>query len=512
MTADTVPENEGVPLHVHRVTRYDPADRDEHGHWIGPEDTVSDHGPVEAAYLRAVGLFAAHAGVDHLVVREPSVSPTVRFGLEPSLPESGLGAFFPADPDGFHRGFHDGAKVPLATGQGLVRAMLRDHGLWCRLEVEDVLTVHVGWDQYLYIGTRRPCDEGLADRVRALGLFPEPLPASPYDMELGADEQRYPADDAFWDRLRRAVTANRAGVLEERPVLNMSRWHRLTPDTLDTVRADLTPRAPLAVWPPLSTDIPAVLDALTGEEEVECVLEEDGRLHGVIAHDEDFPHLTVLLSRARAALLLPRREGGAEPLFTGVLPDPDGVLRARWGTEPSRGNHTPLLLTTLRRGQVVGGTVTRIADFGVTFVDIGGFEAMINIPELSRRPFDHPSEIVSPGQEVMAEILDVDPMRERVSLSPRSLCEDPVRKLTEWVGRTVTGRVTKSVPMGVLVRVGDGRKGVEGLLPLAESGEEYPDPSRHPLRRGDTVRVTIVDVDPKRRRITLSWRGATPDG
>ncbi|GAB3119577.1 hypothetical protein GCM10027160_33880 [Streptomyces calidiresistens] len=347
MTADTVPENDGVPLHVHRVTRYDPADRDEHGHYTGPEDTVSDHGPVEAAYLRAVGLFAAHAGVDHLVVREPSVPSTVHFGLEPPLPDFGLGAFFPADPDGFHRGFHDGATVPLATGLELVRAMLRDHGLWCRLEVEDVFTVHVGWDQYLYIGGRRPCDEGLADRVRALGLFPEPLPASPYEMECGDEEDRYPADDAFRDRLRRAVTANRAGVPEERPVRNMSRWHRLTPDTLDAVRADLTPRAPLAVWPPLSTDIPAVLDDLTGEEEVECVLEgEDGRLHGVIAHDEDFPALTAPLSRA--ALLLPRREGGAEPLFTGVLPDADGVLRARWGTEPSRGNRTPLLLTTPR--------------------------------------------------------------------------------------------------------------------------------------------------------------------
>lgn len=42
------------PSFVHRVTKYDPADRDEHGHYTGPEDTLSDHGPMEAAYLAAL--------------------------------------------------------------------------------------------------------------------------------------------------------------------------------------------------------------------------------------------------------------------------------------------------------------------------------------------------------------------------------------------------------------------------------------------------------------------------
>ena len=50
---------------------------------------------------------------------------------------------------------------------------------------------------------------------------------------------------------------------------------------------------------------------------------------------------------------------------------------------PSEGG--PVLLRTLHRGQVVTGTVTKIASFGVTFVDIGGLTAMINIPELSWR-------------------------------------------------------------------------------------------------------------------------------
>ncbi|MFD8473062.1 S1 RNA-binding domain-containing protein [Streptomyces globisporus] len=52
---------------------------------------------------------------------------------------------------------------------------------------------------------------------------------------------------------------------------------------------------------------------------------------------------------------------------------------------------------------------------------------MINIPELSWRPFDHPSDVISVGQEVTAEVLGVDMTRERVSLSLRAVQGDPWR-------------------------------------------------------------------------------------
>jgi small subunit ribosomal protein S1 len=162
--------DDGVVLpYVYRVTKYDPADRDERGHYIGSEDVFSDHGVVEAAYLRAVEAFAVESGVDRLCVREPWVP----CGVEPAF---GLDGLFP---NGL-AGFHDGAEVSLEVGLALVRVMLRDGGAWCRLEVEGAFAVHVGWDQYVYVGSDRPCEEALA-RTRALGLFPERLDASPYD-------------------------------------------------------------------------------------------------------------------------------------------------------------------------------------------------------------------------------------------------------------------------------------------------------------------------------------------
>ncbi|MFE1906754.1 hypothetical protein ACFW96_24245 [Streptomyces gardneri] len=162
--------------YVYRVSKYDPVDRDDHGHYTGVEDVTSDHGRVEAAYLQAVQAFAAETGVDRLSVREPEVSAFAHFGVAAPRDGFGLGTLLP----GGLAGFHDGAEVPLCAGLELVRLILRDSGAWCRLEVDGVFAVHVGWDQYVYIGSSRPCHDALA-RTRELGLFPEPLDVSPYN-------------------------------------------------------------------------------------------------------------------------------------------------------------------------------------------------------------------------------------------------------------------------------------------------------------------------------------------
>ncbi|MFJ9025375.1 S1 RNA-binding domain-containing protein [Streptomyces sp. NPDC102259] len=188
------------------------------------------------------------------------------------------------------------------------------------------------------------------------------------------------------------------------------------------------------------------------------------------------------------------------PLFTAVLPDSDGVLRARWQTEPTPGDRDWAFLKTLRRGQVVTGTVTSIASFGVTFVDIGGFTAMINIPELSWRPLDHPSDVVSVGQVVTAEVLDVDMVRERVPLSLRAVQEDPWPQVAQRIGQVVVGPVTKIVPFGVFVRIEDREDGFQGLVHTSELDETSEDV----VEVGDALTVKIMEVDIARRRISLS--------
>ncbi|TRO56284.1 RNA-binding protein [Streptomyces sp. IB201691-2A2] len=331
--------------YVYRVTKYDPADRDERGYYTGPEDTDSDHGEVEASYLQAVSAFAIRSGVDCLTIREPGVPSIACCGAESRWAGYGLEGLFPpalsiATGQSVPPGFHDGAIVPLRIALELVRAMLRGSGAWCRLEVEDVFAVHVGWDQYLYVGSSSPCEGALAE-VRAFGLFAEPMPASPYDFDPEADGAGFlrPGDDKFWEMLGSAVASGRAGVLEEMIVGGATHWHHLTPDTIDAVRARMGPRARLAVRPPLSSDIGAVLASLPADGLVEGVWQDrDGRIHSAVCYEDDVPELASRISSAAAAVLVSVYEGEDLPLFTAVMPDNDGVVRARWRPGPAVGD------------------------------------------------------------------------------------------------------------------------------------------------------------------------------
>lgn len=428
MNATSLPPQRLQPLadsdvlpYVYQVTKYDPADRDQHGHYTGVEPATSDHGPVETAYLQAVAAFAEEADVDQLAIREPQIGGCADFGWEPPVDHYGLADLFPTG----LTGFHDGALVPMAASLELVRAMLRDNGAWCRLEVEGAFAVHVGWDQYLYIGSSRPCEAALA-RTCSLGLHPERVHASPYDFTPDDPQHvQRPADADFWDRLHWTISSHRATFLEETYAANASRWHRLTRDNIETVRSRLTPRSRLAVWPDLLTDVDVAMADLPHEGLVEIIWEnQDGQITSRVADETQFEAVISRLAGARAAGVVSMYAGEGLPLFTAVLPDRDGVLRARWQTEPTPSDRDWAFLRTLRRGQIVTGTVTTIAGFGVTFVDIGGFTAMINMPELSWCPFNQPSDVVSVGQEITAEVLDVDMVRERVPLSLRAVQEE----------------------------------------------------------------------------------------
>lgn len=316
-----------VPLpHVFQVTKYDPADRDEHGHYHGPEDVTSDHGVVEAAYLAALAAFAEDTGVTRLAIREPGITGFAHFGAEAAVEGHGLAGLFPPD----LAGYHDGAEVDLATALELLRVMLRDNGAWCRLEVEERFFVHVGYDQYMYIGSAEPCENALS-RTRSLGLFPERIDFSPYDQSLDGSEPPRPADDAFWAELAELAAGRGAVVLEEGHVHNAARWHRLRASDVGPVRARLTPRSRLSVWPDLDNDVAAALRELPEEGTSELVWEHrDGQITSFYTDEEDYPELPARLAEARAAMVLPIYGDKHHPLLAAVLPDDDGVLRARW--------------------------------------------------------------------------------------------------------------------------------------------------------------------------------------
>jgi small subunit ribosomal protein S1 len=184
------------------------------------------------------------------------------------------------------------------------------------------------------------------------------------------------------------------------------------------------------------------------------------------------------------------------------------VLSRRAFLEESQSEGRKKFLENLQKGERRKGTVSSIVNFGA-FVDLGGVDGLVHVSELSWKHVDHPSEVVTVGQEVEVEVLDVDLERERVSLSLKATQEDPWKEFERKykAGEVIPGQVTKLVPFGAFVRVA---QGIEGLVHISELSHEHIDTPESVLSVGDEVQVKVVDVDVSRRRVSLSMRQVTP--
>jgi small subunit ribosomal protein S1 len=180
------------------------------------------------------------------------------------------------------------------------------------------------------------------------------------------------------------------------------------------------------------------------------------------------------------------------------------VLSRRAFLEESQSEGRKKFLESLQKGERRKGTVSSIVNFGA-FVDLGGVDGLIHVSELSWKHVDHPSEVVSVGQEVEVEVLDVDLERERVSLSLKATQEDPWKEFERKyrAGEVIAGQVTKIVPFGAFVRVA---QGIEGLVHISELSTMHVESPEQIVNVGDQVRVKVIDVDVPRRRISLSMR------
>ena len=183
------------------------------------------------------------------------------------------------------------------------------------------------------------------------------------------------------------------------------------------------------------------------------------------------------------------------------------VLSRRAFLEESQSEGRKKFLEGLTKGERRKGTVSSIVNFGA-FVDLGGVDGLVHVSELSWKHVDHPSEVVTVGQEVEVEVLDVDLERERVSLSLKATQEDPWKEFERryQAGEIIEGQVTKLVPFGAFVRVAPG---IEGLVHISELSHEHVDTPESVLSVGDEVRAKVIDVDVPRRRVSLSMRQVT---
>ena len=185
------------------------------------------------------------------------------------------------------------------------------------------------------------------------------------------------------------------------------------------------------------------------------------------------------------------------------------VLSRRAVLEEERKEERERILTSLEEGMIVRGTVSNLVDFGA-FVDLEGIDGLIHISELSWQHVDHPSEVVEVGEEVEVKVLEVDRDRERISLGLKQTRKDPWQEIVERVnvGEQIQGRVTKLVSFGAFVEVAEG---VEGLIHISELADHHVETPDEIVRSGDEVDARIIDVDARRRRLSLSLRPKRED-
>ena len=186
------------------------------------------------------------------------------------------------------------------------------------------------------------------------------------------------------------------------------------------------------------------------------------------------------------------------------------VLSRRGWLEETQREQREEFLDNLKPGEVRTGTVSSVVNFGA-FVDLGGMDGLVHVSELSWKHVDHPGSVVAVGDEIEVQVLEVDLSRERISLSLKATQQDPWQEFAgdHRPGELVYGRVTKLVPFGSFVQVGDG---IEGLVHISEMSAHHVELPEQVVTPGEELWVKIIDLDLQRRRISLSIKQAAEGG
>lgn len=189
------------------------------------------------------------------------------------------------------------------------------------------------------------------------------------------------------------------------------------------------------------------------------------------------------------------------------IPEEGRIVFSERAARSDAGKRTQIF-TSLQPGQIVGGEVTNITDFGV-FVDLGGVEGLIHISELSWGRVVHPSHILNLGEKIDIQVLELIPERCRIALSLKRLSPNPWETARQRfaINDIFPATITSVVSFGVFARL---EEGLEGLAHASEIDLPANMPIRNAFQNGQTVHVRILHIDPEHQRLGLSMKLDTP--
>ena len=168
------------------------------------------------------------------------------------------------------------------------------------------------------------------------------------------------------------------------------------------------------------------------------------------------------------------------------------------------------LLKEIEVGSILDGRVKNVTDFGV-FVDLGGFDGLLHITDLSWGRVKHPNEMVEVGEEITVKVIDIDLERQRISLGLKQLSPHPWEGITEKypVGSNINGKVVSITNYGAFVEI---EKGIEGLVHVSEMswGRNIHHPTEVVQLNGE-VEAQVLTINTDERKIALGFKQLEPD-
>jgi small subunit ribosomal protein S1 len=188
----------------------------------------------------------------------------------------------------------------------------------------------------------------------------------------------------------------------------------------------------------------------------------------------------------------------------------DVVVDRRAITEEEERSMKERRYSEIKEGETVSGVVRSLTDYGA-FVDLGGVDALLHVADISWSRVHKPAEVLSPGQQIEAKVLKIDPERRRISLGLKQMQPHPWDSVPEKykTGERVRGTVTRVVEFGAFVEL---EPGIEGLIHVSEmSWAKKANKPSDVVKQGETVEAVILGVNGSERRISLGLKQALGD-
>src|SRR5574344_644997 len=159
-------------------------------------------------------------------------------------------------------------------------------------------------------------------------------------------------------------------------------------------------------------------------------------------------------------------------------------------------------------GDTVKGTVKSFTSFGA-FIDLGGFDGLLHINDMSWGHVTRPKDFVKKGQEIELKVIRLDPAEKRINLSLKHFSEDPWVHFEEkyHVNDVVEGTVTKLTDFGAFIEL---EEGIEGLAHISEfSWTKKINKPSDMVKIGDKVKCMVLGYDIQAGRVSLGIKQTT---